>query len=365
MMMPRAFLCAIGVLLLLVNTTASAPQSAQAFLATAMGITNDDLERVDRGQVVSRTLTAHEPREVATLGIVRIPATPDFYVERLTDIVNFKRDEAVVQIGAFSNPPQLSDVAALTLEAWDVDKLRECRVNDCGVQLPAEAIDRFNRDMDWRRADVEQQANRLMRQILVEYVTRYRNSGTTTGMQYADQGRPLVLGDEFSALLDADASTWQHFPSLRRHLLEFPKATPETTDIVYWSKERVSRRLVVSVTHLAIAHAMSGPAPYAIASKQIYSSHYFDASLGLTVLVPDTEHASAMYVVYLNRSRVDVFKGMFGGIARKIVATRARSLVSELLSKLQQSMERDFGQHRVGGIGTRDFSGRLDPFDNR
>jgi hypothetical protein len=341
-MLSRAFLCAIGMLLLHGATIASAPESARTFLATTFGMTAEDLSRIETGQVVSRTLGAHEPREVATLGVVRIKATPDFYVEGLRDIASFKRDEAVVQIGAFSNPPQINDVAGLTLEAWDVDRLRECRINDCGLQLPADAIGRFNKEMDWRRGDSEQQASRVMRQILVEYVTRYRDSGTTPAMQYVDQSRPLVLSDEFRALVDADAGTWQHFPGLRRHLLEYPKDTPGTTDIVYWSKERVSRRLVVSVTHLAIARAMSGPAAYAIASKQIYSSHYFDASLGLTVLVPDAGHASAMYVVYLNRSRVDVFKGMFGGIARRIVTTRARTLVSDLLSRLQRRIERDY-----------------------
>ena len=48
----------------------------------------------------------------------------------------------------------------------------------------------------------------------------------------------------------------------------------------------------------------------AIASKQIYGTHYFDASLGLTVLVRDRSVSSpAMYLVYLNRSRVDIFDG--------------------------------------------------------
>jgi hypothetical protein len=49
-----------------------------------------------------------------------------------------------------------------------------------------------------------------------------------------------------------------------------------------------------------------------------------------------------MYVVYLNRSRVDVFKGMFGGIARRIVTTRARTLVSDLLGRLQRRIEHDY-----------------------
>jgi hypothetical protein len=78
---------------------------------------------------------------------------------------------------------------------------------------------------------------------------------------------------------------------------------------------------------------------YAIASKQIYAMHYFDASLGLTLLVPDpSAPLAATYVVYLNRSRIDVFDGLLGGVARRIVAGRARSLVAEQLGRLQRTL---------------------------
>jgi len=64
--------------------------------------------------------------------------------------------------------------------------------------------------------------------------------------------------------------------------------------------------------------------------------HYYDASLGLTLLVPDrTASVPATYVIYLNRSRIDLFDGMFGGVARRIVAGRARTLVAEQLQRLQ------------------------------
>ena len=163
-------------------------------------------------------------------------------------------------------------------------------------------------------------------------------------MQYADQNETVDVGREFASLLEADVEMWQHFGDLRRHLLRYPmEHTPGTTDTLYWSKERVSRRLVVSVTHLAISRTTHGPAAYAIASKQIYGTHYFDASLGLTVLVRDRSVSSpATYVVYLNRSRVDIFDGLLGGIARTIVSSRARSLVATQLGRLQQSMELQF-----------------------
>jgi hypothetical protein len=318
-------------------------QGGGAFLTATFTLTDDEIKRVEAGHVVARTVGAHDSREVATLGVVRIQATPEFYVERLADIVNFKRDEAVLQIGTFSTPPLLADVANLTLDAWDVGKLRECRIRDCGVQLSADAIERFRQGVDWRRNDSERQASRVMQQTLLEYVTRYRDTGASAAVQYADQDTPVDVGVEFRSLLDADARTWQQFPLLRQHLLGYPIDTPGTTDIFYWSKERVSRRVVVSVTHLAIAKMTSGPAHYAIASRQIYGSHYFDASVGLTVLLQaQTDQTRSMYLVYLNRSRVDLFDGMFGAIARRLVATRARALVVEQLGRLQRAIERDF-----------------------
>jgi len=334
----------VGLLLLAGGRPNQAEDPARTFLATSFKVSSAEMGRIDSGHVVVRSLAATDPREVATLGIVRVRVTPEFYAERLGDIATFKRTDDIVQIGTFSDAPAVTDIDELTLDEWDVRKLRECRVGNCAVQLSADAIHRFRRDVDWQRPDARAQADRVMQQMLVEYVSRYRDAGMTASMQYADQSKAMDVGREFASLVDADGETWQHFADLRRHLLSYPKEhTPETSDILYWSKERVSRRLVVSVTHLAISRTARGPSAYAIASKQIYGTHYFDASLGLTVLVRDQSVSSpAMYLVYLNRSRVDIFDGLFGGIARTIVNTRARSLVATQLGRLQRSMEERF-----------------------
>jgi hypothetical protein len=158
-------------------------------------------------------------------------------------------------------------------------------------------------------------------------------------MEYADRTPRLDVGREFASLLATDSLTARYAPRLRRHLLEYPTSSAEKmTDFVYWSKERVRGRGVISITHVATAAALDdSPVAYAIGSKQIYAMHYYDASLGLTLLVPDRTVASrATYVVYLNRSRIDLFAGVFGGVARRIVAGRARTLVAEQLQRLQR-----------------------------
>jgi hypothetical protein len=311
---------------------------ARSFLMTAFQLSAAEIDRLDRGEVLSRTLDVKNRREVATLGIVRIRTSPSNYVDRLADIATFKRSDDVLQIGTFSNPPRLGDIAALTVDEADLKRLRECRVENCEVRLSADGIERVRREVDWRAADGSRQANRLVSELLVEYVERYGESGTTAAMEYADRSPRLNVGDEFASLLDADTITSAYTPRLRRHLLDYPVSSADkTTDFVYWSKELVRGRPVISITHVATVAAVDdSPVAYAIGSKQIYAMHYFDASLGLTLLVPDrTTAAAATYVVYLNRSRIDLFDAFLGGVARRIVAGRARTLVADQMKRLQ------------------------------
>ena len=338
----RAVVCIAAWLVLVTVPAATEPSGgAREFLASTFHLGKDDLARLAAGRVYSGTLPVQHPREVATLGIVRIQTTPQRYIDGLADIAAFKRDDKILQIGTFGTPPQPADVARLTLDEQDVDSLRECRVASCDVQLSAQAIERFRADVNWRAADASRQAADVMRRVLVEYVTQYQKAGSLAAMEYADSAGRLSLADEFKALVAADTITWAQVPDLRRHLFEFPSVRAGSRDLVYWSKEKVHRRPVISVTHLAIVPVeRESPVKYAVASRQIYAMHYFDVSLGLTLLVPDTSTAKpATYVVYLNRSRIDLFDGVLGGIARKVVKGKARSLVAEQLERVRRSLE--------------------------
>ena len=316
----------------------------RAFLAATFGLTTGDFTRIDRGEVVAKGTAAGDARDIATFGIVRARITPAFYVERLNDIVSFKKNEAVLQIGVFSRPPVLQDVAALTLDEHDMRSLRDCRPGDCGLQLPAPAIERLRSEVDWSRPDAQERALGVVRQMLVEYVRRYMESGpSAAGMRYADEKKATDVGGEFSSLATSDAGGWGRFPHLRRHLLEYPRpAAAGGRDLIYWSKEVVGRRTVASVTHVAILPG-EAPAAFAIGSKQIYATHYFEASLGVTVLVADASTPEpATYVAYLNRSRVDVIGGLFGGVTKKVIASKARGTVDDILNRLRIRLEQQF-----------------------
>ena len=343
----RCLLAALLGLSLPASGTSGAARDDRAvtILTRSFGLSSADMRRIDAGAVVARTLDSDDGREVATLGVVRIAVPPEFFARRLADIAAFKKNsEAVLQIGTFRNPPHEEDLRALTLDPSDIDDLRDCRVADCDVQLPADAIERFRTEVNWKASGADQQAGAVMRSTLVGYVRRYRTSGEPALVTYADKSKPIAVGREFRDLVEDDRRVLPQFPGLRQYLLA-PAAAPGAmmADVVYWSKERIGRKPVLSVTHLVIWRPPPGsPAEYVAASKQLYASHYFDASLGLTMMIGGGGASPATYVAYLNRSRVDMFGGVFGGVTRALVKSKTRGAAADNMERLKTGLERAF-----------------------
>ena len=310
------------------------PEATRAFLRTVLGFSAADLREVAQGRAPIRSLDTVDGREIAIAGAVRVAVSPEQYVEAFRDIVEFKRHEAVQQIGVFGNTPQVSDLAGLTLDNDHISDLRDCRLHHCDLQLSRAAIERIAA-VKWAAPDAAAQANAAMRELLTQLVVNYRRSGDEALMTYENERQPLSVTEEFRTMMAAPPAVLRRFPTLERHLRQFPtESGGDVTDVIYWSKEDVGPKVIISVTHLAIARVSYAPVIYAAASKQLYGSHYFDSSLGLTLLLQD-DNPSTTTLVYLNRSRIDVLDGFLGGLKRAVVRSRARAAMSDTLSRLR------------------------------
>ena len=312
---------------------ATQPHDTLSFLRSVLGYGDAELRDLAQGRSAVRALDTVDDREIAIAGAVRVPVSPDAYIAQLRDIVTFKRHEAVIQIGTFGTSPQVADIAGLTLDRDHLDDLRNCRLHDCDLQLSREGIERV-RAIRWSAPDAAQQANRVMRELLTELVLRYRQVGDAALMTYENERDGLSVAQEFRAMLAAPPAVLQQFRPLERHVTQYPSGAAGVEDIFYWSKEDVGPKVIVSVTHMAIQRVPDGPVAYAVASKQLYGSHYFDSSLGLTLLLRDEQPESTV-LVYVNRSRVDVLDGFLGALKRAIVRSRARSAMADTLARIR------------------------------
>jgi hypothetical protein len=72
-------------------------------------------------------------------------------------------------------------------------------------------------------------------------------------------------------------------------------------------------------------------------SREIFATHYRNASLGVTAVSEDA--SGIRYLVYVNRSQVDVLGGIFGGWKRSIVEGRLKSESADVFSEVRRRLE--------------------------
>jgi hypothetical protein len=322
-----------------------------SFLRRNLAFSTTDFAQLRQNKVVAKVVKTNQ-HEVAAFGIVCIHAPKALFLEQYRDIVNYKKGKAVPQVGKFSAPPRLEDLQGLTLERQDIDALKTCKVGHCDVKLPAVAIERFRHDIDWSAPDAGERATKLARQVLLDLVKAYLAGGNDALSEYADKERRTRIADEFSRLLARSPYLYDYTPEFHAYLRTFPNSPlPDVETFTYWSKEDYGLKPVVTVTHVSIYQPSHDPrSSILIASKQIYATHYFEASLGLTgVSDASTDGADpSFYLMYLNRSRADALRGGFGGLARGIVAGRMRDSLGENLQLAKQKIETLYGSRPPG-----------------
>jgi len=319
------------------------PPELRALLSKEFRFSPGDLVDLEKGKVVAHRLSSTAAGEVGAAGAVRVKARKEALVDRYRDIVQFKQGPEVVAIGLFSNPPSVADLAPLPLDTDDVN-LRSCRVGDCDIRLPAATILKFQRDVDWSASDADTRAAILFRETIADHVRAYMTGGPGLITQYDDEKRPVRPTDDFSGLLNGSPYIETLVPGLSGHLEAFSsKPLAGAEDIVYWSKEKFgSLAPFVTVTHVVITQPQL--ADYVIASRDVYSSRYFDASLSLTMATDAVGSPDVFYLVYINKSRADALKGAFSGLRRSIVERRARASLEDNLRLTKIRMEGSAGK---------------------
>jgi hypothetical protein len=338
---PRGWLAALA---LLAATQAPARSGAPArgdpfeFLQPWVVLSDADRRRLDRDEVVARTLPAGDG-QLAVFVATRLEASPDALVAWTRAIAELKRSRFVLAIGRFSDPPDERDLDTLTLDARDLDAIRRCVPGDCGLKLSAGDISVLSRAAaaggeGWREA-----VQREFRRLLVNRVNAYRAGGLAALPAPADRARPRSLDASLTAIVEASPYL-DRLPAVATWLREYPAANASVESFFYWSKEFYGEgKPVISITHVGIVR----PGPdrrlpaVLVAGKQILATHYANAGLGLTMILEDT--AGTPYLVYLNRTELDLLRGFFGPFARGILEARLGRHAPRIVAGLRARLE--------------------------
>jgi hypothetical protein len=308
-----------------------------AFFTPSLTVTEDDRRELDRGQPIARVLPGKD-REVAVFAAVPVAVDGDRLVSWMRRIEELKKSSYVVAIARFSDPPRIEDLAALSLEDQELSDIRNCRPGDCALKLSAGEMTELRYAADSAEPDWRPAVQRAFRRAVLARVQAYLADGV---IRTYDDVTPSVRPDvRFATLLAHSMCLWEHARPFLLHLRDYPQAVkPEVESFVYWSKERLAGKPIVSVTHVNILRGHEAGSPDAlVAGKEIFATHYVNASLGLTAIIRGAPGAGN-YLAYINRTEVDTLGGMFGGLIRFFMQRRLKAEAATVLSGLRRRLE--------------------------
>jgi hypothetical protein len=313
--------------------------SLEDFLRERAGFDEDDLRAVEEGTPLVKLRPGRVGSETRLVGVVKIHGSPDAFVERYRDIVSFEKGAGVLQAGWFSDPPKVSDLAPLTLDASDIEDLKKCHEGDCDIKMSDETIEAFQR-IDWSKPDAAGEAEALARRMIVDFLKSYQNGGNAALGALHDKNKPFLVGEQFTEMLQ-DPDLPVYFPRLFAFLSDYPHdPIPGAEEFFYWSKVDFGLKPVVRLNQVVIYQPEEVDfVRYAMASKMLYTSHYFNTGLELKFLVVEESSPGSYYLVVANRSRSDGLTGFTGAIIGRRIRGKARDGLESYLHSVKRNME--------------------------
>lgn len=338
-------LLTLGLSLVIGSGIPAADKSAEpdTFFHEFIGLNEDQIREIRGGKAVAKILDSPTADQVFVFGSVYINSTPERYVKFASDIDALRKLPSYLALRKFSDPPQLADLSGFTLDEEDFKQLKNCKAGHCEVQLPTEAMDEFQRSVNWSAPDANDQANRLAQQMVLQALLNYQQGGNVALGTYRDKNHPAVVADTFASLLDRSKALPLYMPELREYLLSYPKA--DSSDIqaeFYWEKVNFGLKPTIRLVQAIIYQGKSPQQPaYAVAVKQLYASHYFETALDLTVCVKDshTPNQAGFYLITMKGSQQAGLTGLKGGIVRKVAVDKTRSSLEKALVSIKQKLE--------------------------
>jgi len=322
---------------------AQATPELQNFFQQGVGLTEEQLGDLRNGQTVVKSLPPRTHREVFLIGVVNVHAAPEAYLAIARDFDRLRKLPNYVEIRAISNPAQLSDFQGLSFDSADMKDLKDCKPGNCQIQLPASSIAELQESIDWSAPEAPEQLNRLVQKNALDRMLAYQREGNAALGMYNDKRNPTEVPQQFAYMLSYYKALPEYLPDFYNYLLEYPDKKPSNVDdAFYWAEVKFGLKPTLRFVHLVTMHGnIAGTQGYAIAEKQLYSSHYFETALDLTFCVPDTDATkpTAFYLIKVLASEQSGLTGPEGSIVRHAAVGRSVSSLQKSLTSIKNTLE--------------------------
>jgi hypothetical protein len=316
----------------------------QQFLAREGGLTQHEISLLGNGQPMAKALQARTPDEIVILGVIYIKADPARYVGYAQDIDRLRGTPGYQAIKRFSTPPTLTDLQGFEFDPADVQALKRCTAGNCAIQLPGAAIESLHKTINWSSPNLNDEVNQAIQKLALSELQQYQQQGDhMLGAVYNDKRQPVSMTAQFQYILSYAREFSSNYPAFYGYLTSYPQSKPANVDTYfYWDKVSFGLKPTLRIIQVFTMTGLSPKDPaYITAEKQLYSSHYFETALDVTLCVRSTGDQSGFYLVQVMGSEQDGLTGFEGSILRR--AAVSHSVADEQASLI--AIKRTLEQH--------------------
>jgi hypothetical protein len=230
-----------------------------------------------------------------------------------------------------------------TFEKDDIESLKNCKPGDCLIQMPTSSIEELQRSIDWSAPNVSEQVNQRLQKTALDRLLAYQRDGNEALGVYNDKRDPTVVPKQFAYMLSYSKVLPAQLPEFYNYLLAYPKAKPANVDdTFYWARVKFGLKPTLRVVQtVTMRGEPADPVAYAIAEKQLYSSHYFETALDLSFCIRGGDDAKqpGFYLIMAMGSEQAGLTGVKGSIVRKAAVGRSVSNLQNALTTIRNTLE--------------------------
>jgi hypothetical protein len=190
---------------------------------------------------------------------------------------------------------------------------------------------------------VDERVNHLLQKTALQFLLSYQQKGNGALGSYNDKSEATNVSEQFAYMLSYHKALPAYLPDFYTYLLAYPDAKPANVDdIFYWSKVKFGLKPTLRVVQMMTMRGdTDDPVAYAIAQKQLYSSHYFETALDLSFCVRGGNEAKhpGFYLIMIMGSEQAGLTGVKGSIVRKAAVGRSVSSLQKALTSIKNTLE--------------------------
>ena len=300
-----------------------------------LGFSPDAAASLDTKPKVIELEVPNRSRQASFAGMVRLPGSGSELFPGPDSPPPFIKPS---QVGYFSQPARIDNLASLELADDDYGVLAECKPAKCRFKLDIRGIEEAE-SIDWKGPGARADFLGWFRAFLLRSTAAYRSQGTAGLITYADKKAPYPVARGVRLLQEAAQPILSRYPAMQAALAGGPKisstAGPEglRSDRMLWSVSDFGYRPTLSVGRVIISHE-SGELGLgaAMAIQNIYANHYLAGRLQLGGVLRLRDRAGRTSEFFWLLDQI-LFDDELGSFKRSLLA---RGLKSEVQARLAE-----------------------------